>query len=264
MEHLFRKLKQFRWIATRHVKKYQQFAFTPAIYLGNLSGFMSSITEHYTYLQAMGIDLWLLKSTYVAQKESEHLIISEPEQESKPTAPKTESATSHYTSSARQPDQQQGHPRPTDPPLLGQQNIALIQTQNVLAIAVAGKHINLPAAYLELIERMLNRCAVDTNGIKHSVLDTARLYNDLGFDDNSIINAVLVYIDKKQREHKLDWIILLGSSLNPLADKLKSIPYFRHILIKQEVIDLLSLPETRKEAWQRLLPLRTNRQNHAE
>lgn len=223
-------------------------------------------SPHYahTYLKAMGIDLWLLRTNTEEAKETSKTIEShariagQPEKQNRQIQKITVNKAVNKVSTKIRAQ----IPKTT---LLGQQNVAFIQTTNVstnlLVVALIGQHMNLPGAHLNLITRMLHRCSIDTQKVEHSVLDTMSLYSKLHFCDQDIANTLLSHIHKKQEQQACthNWIILLGSTLEQLIGqqlKAKLKPKSKTLLIQQEIIDLLSFPETRKQAWEALLPLR--------
>lgn len=243
----------------------------------------------YAYLKPMGIELWVERTSEATEKTqkpsavkasyteplSTKLSFTEPPSkelsskepsftELSPIQPLAQSGnTLNQADAARYAPRAEDHKVQNNnaaqtPSLLGIQNIAFIQTPEALVIALNGKHMDLQAPYLALIMRMLERCGVNISSVEHSVLDSMHLHHRLHFHDEDIIQALLSHMHQRQEKQPYAWVILLGSALAPLQAQWQN-ANTSTLLIEQEVVDLLSFPETRKQAWEALLPLRSRK-----
>ena len=253
--------------------------------------------SRYAYLHAMGIDIWIPRTTVVTAKQNQHtnqqlavadLSIDQPapltqketqqevthqqgikkqeitQQETRQIQGKNLSSTNQPAATQTTDSVQKSSYQKNQPAVLGQQNIAMIQTTDLLVLAMIGTNRKLPETYLELVERMLHRCGVNTENMQYSVLHTIELHHNLHFHDQQITDTVLSCINVHQQRsgQVFRWIILLSRLLQPVYKPLQSQEQYLQksatvsILIEQELIDMITAPATRKQVWQKLLPLR--------
>lgn len=252
----------------------------------------------YAYLHAMGIDIWVPRTTAITQQGNQHTSrqpcavaeykmhqhvpleqhavapgkqprqqIKQQEsthQEARQVQDSDLSSANYSAATQTIASVQKASGQISQSAVMGQQNIALIQTADLLVVALIGTHRALSETYLELVKRMLHRCGVRTEHIQHSVLQSIELHHNLHFHDQQITDTVLSCINMQQQRsgQAFRWIILLSRFLQPVYNALQSQEQNPQqcatvaVLIEQELIDMITAPATRKQVWQKLLPLR--------